>query len=87
MGTAAAKGSVGAACSKGAGAPLTDPYLHCRSTEERMQRKSYILKVIKKLIVYFRNISFPLQVEVLPSAKVGKIALQVDVSPAPKSGR
>ena len=40
----------------------------------------------KKIIVYLKKIGFPLQVDVLPSAKVGKIGLQVDASPAPKSG-
>ena len=41
----------------------------------------------RKIIVYLKKIGFPLQVHVLPSAKVGKIGLQVDASPAPKSGR
>ena len=48
LSAAAAKGTVGAACSKGQVHPWPIPTLLCRSTEERLQGKSYILKKNKK---------------------------------------
>ena len=78
----------GAGCSKGAREPWseTTPPDFADPQWAHAKEKLY-LKKKQKIIIYFKNIGFPLQVDVSASVKVGKIGLQVDASSAPKSGR